>query len=132
MGVADACVAFLNYCELERYLSEHTLVAYRQDLNEFERYLGAASPLADVAGQRLLNYAQHLKSERGLAPATVKRRLACLRAMFGWLVRRGKLAASPFSTVELPHRDADPPAALSRRRGDRRVAAAGAVLSGCE
>jgi integrase/recombinase XerD len=101
MGVADACEAFLTYCELERHLSEHTLAAYRQDLDEFQRYVGASARVAEIAGPRLLAYAQHLKGERGLAPATVKRRLACLRAMFGWLVRRGQLAASPFSTVEL-------------------------------
>jgi site-specific recombinase XerD len=101
MSVADACIGFLKYCNFERHLSGHTLAAYRQDLDEFERYVGAAALLADVTGQRLLDYAQHLKSERGLAPATVKRRLACLRAMFGWLVRKQQLAASPFATVEL-------------------------------
>ena len=101
MTIEEVCQAFLKYCLIERHLSGHTLAAYRQDLDEFARYFGAHSALSDVSASRLLDYAQHLKNTRGLAPATVRRRLACLRAMFGWLVRRGHLPASPFSTVEL-------------------------------
>jgi site-specific recombinase XerD len=101
MDVATACRSFLEYCEFERHLSEHTLAAYSQDLAEFERHIDRALQLVEVSGQTLLEYVRHLKDKRSLAPATVKRRLACLRAMFGWLVRRGQLIASPFSTVEL-------------------------------
>ena len=49
----------------------------------------------------LVGYASYLSGERALAPATVRRRLAYLRSMFGWLVRRGTIATNPFAAVEI-------------------------------
>jgi len=67
-----------------------TLRAYRQDLADFARFVGASGPgpavdllVSGTAGQanRLaLGYRAHL-SERRLAPATVARRLAALRSL---------------------------------------------------
>jgi integrase/recombinase XerD len=101
MDVADAGESFLIYCERERHLSPHTLSAYRQDIDEFTRHVAGRSALEVVSGQHLLDYVGYLKSVRNLAPATIKRRLACVRAMFAWLVRRRELSISPFATVEL-------------------------------
>lgn len=98
MNIAHACAGFLDYCNWERHLSPNSLVAYKQDLDEFCRFSTSRS-VADVQGSDLLDYVQHLTNARRLAPATVKRRLACLRAMFGWLVRREKIKANPFGTI---------------------------------
>jgi len=46
-------------------------------------------------------YAQWLSETRLLAPATAKRRLACLRALFGWAERQGLIETSPFRTAEV-------------------------------
>jgi integrase/recombinase XerC len=67
-----------------------TLLAYRRDLEDFQSFMGAAS--LDEAARLLLSqgsgpangmalaYRVHLQ-ERGLAPATINRRLAALRSM---------------------------------------------------
>ncbi len=101
MRVSAAAAAFLRYCSEEKHLAPNTINAYRQDLAEFQSYLGAPRAIARIAPADILSYRNVLSSARGLAAATVKRRLACLRALFAWLVRRDVLDASPFARTEL-------------------------------
>jgi integrase/recombinase XerC len=99
MGAASICDEFLRFCGQEKHLSENTLRAYRQDAAEFVSFLGDLK-VTDCDGSTVLTYAAHLGAERALALATVKRRIAFLRAMFGWLERRGAVSDSPFRSIE--------------------------------
>ena len=72
--------------------SERTLAAYKKDLVDFSRFLGVNDGNIDTAARMFLSqgrghanavaaeYREHLES-RGLAPATVNRRLAALRSL---------------------------------------------------
>jgi integrase/recombinase XerD len=100
MNIEVARANFIVYCANERQLSENTLAAYKQDLDEFQRYMPSLSA-GDVTGEHLVAYSRHLADERNLSPATVKRRLACVRSMFGWLRRRRVIKSSPFTDVDL-------------------------------
>jgi site-specific recombinase XerD len=100
MNVEDACERFLDYCVRERHLAPNTVAAYEQDLTEFRCHFPGRD-VGEIAGDELVTYSQHLASIRRLAPATVKRRLACLRAMFSRLVRQGAVRESPFASVDL-------------------------------
>jgi integrase/recombinase XerC len=83
-----------------------TLTAYRQDLEDFRAFVGAAT--AEDAGRLLLerghgeanglalDYRAHLL-ERGLSPATVNRRLAALRS----LVKLGRTLGFVAWTLEV-------------------------------
>jgi len=101
MDVAVACHQFLEHCRHQKQLSANTLSAYRQDLAEFEHFVPATMRIGDVSSSVLSSYARYLSGERRLAPATVKRRIACLRAMFHWLLRRDELETSPFLRLVL-------------------------------
>jgi site-specific recombinase XerD len=116
--VSAAADAFLRYCSEEKHLSANTLAAYHQDLAQFQSHAGGSRPIAKIAASDLLAYRNELSAERGLAAATVKRRLACLRAMFAWLVRRDLLEDSPFARTEIRIRL---PAQLPRCIGSRDV-----------
>jgi integrase/recombinase XerD len=99
--VSAAAAAFLRYCAEEKHLAPNTINAYRQDLAEFARYVGQSQTLSSLGPTDILAYRNALLSNRKLAAATVKRRLACLRAMCAWFVRRDVLEASPFAKIEL-------------------------------
>jgi site-specific recombinase XerD len=101
MHVAAAIEAFLSYCLDEKHLAPNTINAYRQDLAEFQAFAGGKKRISAIESERILAYRAYLADSRSLALATVKRRLACLRTMFAWLVRRAVLRGSPFSTIEL-------------------------------
>lgn len=101
MDMTAAIAAFLAHCQTGRNLSVNTVRAYGQDLAEVTRYLALPSSgvVTTVAG--LGAYAEWLGKARGLAPATVKRRLACLRALLAWAERRRLIRVSPFRRAEI-------------------------------
>jgi site-specific recombinase XerD len=99
--VSAATEAFLRYCAEEKHLAPNTLNAYRQDLAEFRRLAGGSRRIDAIRASDVLGYRNRLSAERSLSLATIKRRLACLRAMFAWLVRREVIDASPFAKTEL-------------------------------
>ncbi|HUC62798.1 MAG TPA: tyrosine-type recombinase/integrase [Alphaproteobacteria bacterium] len=92
---------FLVHCRVARNLSAHTLRAYATDLREFVRFAGAETELGACDRACLRAYLQHLFDARGLKETSVKRRMACLKAMFRWLEREEAIAANPFHRLDL-------------------------------
>jgi len=101
MDVLTASDLFLRHCRTGRNLAGNTLKAYAQDFAELKRYTVANPDVPAHTPAGLAAYAHWLSDVRGNAAATIKRRLACLRALFSWAERRGDLQASPFRTAEI-------------------------------
>lgn len=130
MSIAKQIGRFLNYCAVERQLSENTRQAYAYDLADFRKSLPARCSLAAVKTETLRDYLENMMGERGLSAATIRRRIACLRSFFRFLEEEGKLA-DPFSgwKVKLPRRKRLPRALsrdetsilLASARGSRRT-----------
>jgi len=114
MEIRAAIGDFLQYCAVERRLSEHTLQAYACDLADFRTWLAASTLTPEVTTETLKAYLQTMVAERKLAAATVRRRIACLRAFFRRIADQG-LLADPFIgwRLTLPRRKRLP-RALSR------------------
>jgi integrase/recombinase XerC len=94
--------AFLRHLAVERNASGHTLRSYRIDLAEFERFLtgrGLGLAAADARVVRAWLIALHA---RGLASASIGRKLAALRSCCRFLVRRGVLERNPAREVRGP------------------------------
>ncbi len=102
---------FLEALQLERDASPHTVTAYRTDLAELQGYLEARGlDLDRVDGRDLEPYALGLR-ERGLSPATVRRRLAAARSLLRHRTREGAREAG-VRDVPLPKAPQAPPHAL--------------------
>jgi len=83
--------------------SPHTRKAYESDLRQFVAWAergGAAAPQA-VDHLVLRRYLAYLTT-RGMARPTIARKAAALRAFFGWLRRRGVVAADPTRNLRAP------------------------------
>ncbi len=103
---------FLEALQLERDASPHTVTAYRTDLAELQAYLEARRlDLDRVTGRDLEPYALGLR-ERGLSPATVRRRLAAARSLLRHRAREGAREAG-VRDVPLPKAPQSPPHALT-------------------
>ena len=100
-SLARAGEQFLLHCRLARNLSGHTLRAYGSDLREFARFAGSDTEIAACDRACLRAYLRHLFEVRRLKEASVKRRMACLKAMYRWLEREGTLEVNPFHRLEL-------------------------------
>ncbi len=84
---------FLQSLALERGASRHTVSAYRRDLEVLAAFLRRHDLDPDrLSGEDLVPYAEALRDD-GLAPATVRRRLAAARAFLRHRVRTGDRAA---------------------------------------
>lgn len=113
MDIRAAINDFVQHCTVERRLSENTLQAYACDLADFTAWL-PASTLTEISTDSLKAYLQAMVADRKLAAATVRRRIACLRAFFRRSADLG-LLDDPFASwkLSLPRRKRLP-RALSR------------------
>jgi site-specific recombinase XerD len=86
--------------------SPHTRAAYRRDVTQFAEWCGRGSVDGPGAVDRLLlrRYLAFLAT-KGLARRSVARKAAALRTYFGWLRRRGALAADPSRGLRAPSGD---------------------------
>jgi len=98
---ATTIQAFIQHCELARGLTKNTVDAYRQDLEEFRRFLNREDLCADFESPLIFRYVEHLRIYRKYKQATVRRRLVTLRALVTWLRRAGELEQDPFQGIEL-------------------------------
>nr|WP_321462452.1 tyrosine-type recombinase/integrase [uncultured Cohaesibacter sp.] len=91
---------FLEYCRTQQNLSENTILSYRQDLRAFAKYiLRETDPRID--GDCILEYMEDLRNRQGLAPATVRRRIVCLKKFFKWTSKSLQNAPTPFEQLEI-------------------------------
>jgi site-specific recombinase XerD len=102
--------AYLERCQNVRRLSPHTVAAYENDLSQFVAALGVHQTCDSEAIRKcLLGFAEN----RRLAPRTVKRRVAAVRAFFR--ATNEALALETFGNWKLPIRTpARLPRAVSR------------------
>ncbi len=109
---------FLESLALERGASRHTVAAYRRDLEVLGAFLHDARLDPDrLTGEDLVPYAEALRAE-GLAPATVRRRLAAARAFLRHRVRTGERSTG-VRDVPLPRPSAGVPRALTVEQVER-------------
>lgn len=119
-ALLSAIEGFERYQRLERARSEHTLRAYRSDLENLLRTC-AAHQVANLneIDLPLLRLWMGGLQEAGLSRSTLARRSATVRTFFGWARREGLVAHDPASRLRSPVRDQKLPHVLQRQQVDR-------------
>jgi integrase/recombinase XerC len=97
----DLSATFLQHIRYEKRLSNHTLIAYENDLLQFTEFLAEqhAGTLPTAADHRQVRAWIVQMVEQGLNKSTVNRKIATLRAYFGYLLRRQHIATDPMQKV---------------------------------
>ena len=93
---------FLSHLAVERRVSSHTLDAYRRDLAALSGWVEEQGvDLVDVRAEQLRAFvaAEH---RRGLSAKSLQRRLSACRSFYAWLLRHGRIAASPAAAIRAP------------------------------
>jgi integrase/recombinase XerD len=117
--LSELTLDFLAYLELERGLSRNTLEAYRSDLQQFGEFLGRHSldPLR-VGPRELAAFISEMADGHdgrpAAAPATLQRKIACLRSFYRHLRREQVIEHDPTSELRPPRSRARLPKVLSR------------------
>jgi tyrosine recombinase XerC len=102
---------FINYLDIEKNASIHTIKNYEIDLKSFSDFV-KDKPLDKITHLTLRGYLAHLKKE-GYKKSSIARKLASLRSFFKFAVREGYIDSNPALSLSTPKQEKKLPEFLS-------------------
>ncbi|HEU4992231.1 MAG TPA: tyrosine recombinase XerC [Luteimonas sp.] len=93
---------YLEHLRVERNVSTHTLDAYRRDLDALAAWCEAQARDALALGAEDIRAFVAAEHRRGLSPKSLQRRLSAVRSFYAWLLKHGRVAASPAAAIRAP------------------------------
>lgn len=118
---------FLTFMRVERFAAENTLSAYKNDLQQFYRFMQnnyavsadrqAALQTAQISIFHLRSFLAFLQNNK-LSKTSQSRKLAALRAYFKFLEQRGRIQHNPARALFHPRLDRRLPSFLDRNEMD--------------
>lgn len=94
----------MKYLRFEKRCSDHTVVAYKKDLDQFEEFLfktvGDFNVL-EVGSRDVRSWVVSLM-EKGMSPKTVTRKITSLKSFYKYLLRQQLIDATPMLSVTSP------------------------------
>ncbi|HLQ90090.1 MAG TPA: site-specific tyrosine recombinase XerD [Xanthobacteraceae bacterium] len=119
---------FLDMLAAERGAGRNTLEAYTRDLTDFSNHLASTRRTIAKAGTDKIRAYLQLLAERGLAAASVARRLSAIRQIYRFLYSEGHRGDDPAAIIEGPKRGRSLPKVLTVAEVDRLLTVARAGL----
>ncbi len=115
---------FMDYLTLERGLSANTRLGYGHDLSEFLAFLSrkGRAGIQDVERRDILDFLMESK-QKGLAAASLARRLVAVKVFFRHLAQEGLLATNVADAMDSPRLWKILPPTLTPDEVDRLLAA---------
>ncbi|AIF43513.1 site-specific tyrosine recombinase XerD [Virgibacillus sp. SK37] len=113
----DAVSDFLHYLQIERGLSDNTLISYKRDLNQYINYLGKIelkSDWATVHRNDIIAFLQMLK-DAGKSAASISRYTSSIRAFHQFLIREQLVQQDASLHIESPRKERKLPDVLSEK-----------------
>lgn len=105
---------FIKYIQYEKRFSQHTVLAYQQDLEQLSYYLERNYEISELSQAKAI----HIRSwmveliEEGYHVNSVRRKLSTLKAFFKYLQKYHGLAGNPMRKVVVPKSGKRLPATL--------------------
>ncbi len=96
--------SFLNHLSFEKRYSQHTVVSYQNDLEQFFAYIRSqyqADDLAGIAPVWVRSWLAELKADK-MTAKTITRKASSLKSFFKYHLRTGAIAATPMWSVTTP------------------------------
>ena len=93
---------YLEHLRVERNASPHTLDGYRRDLDALAAWCEALAHDAIALGAEDIRAFVAAEHRRGLSPKSLQRRLSAVRSFYAWLLKHGRIAASPAAAIRAP------------------------------
>lgn len=93
---------FLEYIEIEKRYSPHTVTSYRKDLADFSAFLlktEAHQDFTAVDKKIIRNFMTEL-STASISKRSINRKLSSLRSFFLFLLKLGEITASPLENIQ--------------------------------
>jgi integrase/recombinase XerC len=119
--IAAAIPDFLHYVRFEKRMSEHTFIAYQNDLSQFSDFLKKDFDFDDVTLVKHIHvrsWLAHLKEENN-SERTLQRKISAVKSMFRYLLRIGIVAQNPTRQISIPKAPKRLPAFLEQEQTEQ-------------
>jgi|TARA_R110000737_G_scaffold21837_3_gene40404 integrase/recombinase XerC len=93
---------FINYLKVERRYSEHTLLAYRKDIEQFLDCLSLDDKGLSVVHFRDIRSWIIELNENSISNRSINRKISSLRAFFKWLKKEKVVVDNPLAKIKAP------------------------------
>lgn len=96
--------SFLNYIRFEKRYSQHTLISYQNDLEQFFAYLASqfdAPPVDKITAMFVRSWLAEMKEDE-ISSKSINRKISSLRSFFKYAMKTGVIEQSPMATVTAP------------------------------
>ena len=105
---------FLNWLRNEKTCSEHTITAYRRDLEQFGTFLEEEHMELDhVTYRELRYYMASIQRNQELKKSTLSRKTAALKSFFKFLHRDGLISHNPADLLSAPKKEKHLPSVIT-------------------
>lgn len=100
----QATADFMAHLRYERRMSRHTLLAYENDLSQFQGFLKQQYDCADTAAVQGIHIRAWLAGQKdnGVANRSLKRKIAAMNSFFVFLLKNERIGSNPMRKVLLP------------------------------
>jgi integrase/recombinase XerC len=112
--------SFLQYLQIEKRYSPHTIRSYQNDLDQFHTYLSdnnMPSHPGEITSHHIRAWIVSLM-DSGVKPVTVHRKISCLRVFFRYQRKEGVIKGDPLEKIVLPKRKKSLPSFVSEKSLD--------------
>ena len=110
---------FLQYLKKEKNFSDHTVIAYKRDLNQFVNFLQERKiplSLEDAMKKGNLRGFTFKLSNDGLKPRSVARKIAALKSLSKYCLRKKYIRITPTKVIATPKLDKPLPVFLTQNQ----------------
>jgi integrase/recombinase XerC len=100
----EAIANFVDYLRYEKRFSEHTIIAYQNDLNQFTSFLaqeGETLNLKEIIAVQIRSWLVKLLEE-GIDPRSVNRKITALKTFFKYALKNRWIESNPMLKVVSP------------------------------
>ena len=96
--------SFIEYLQFEKRYSQHTIIAYQTDLEQFFTFLVSQydSPsLSAVSAGFVRSWLAEMRNDE-ITPKSLNRKISSLKSFFKYLTKTGEIKQSPMTTIVAP------------------------------
>ena len=93
--------SFLEYLQFEKRYSNHTIISYQNDLQQFFAFLDSqydSPPITDISPLFIRTWLAEMRGE-GISPKTINRKISTLKSFYKHLQKMGIVKQSPMATI---------------------------------
>jgi integrase/recombinase XerC len=96
--------SFIEYLQFEKRYSQHTIVSYRTDLEQFFSFVASqydSPPLAEITPAFIRSWLAEMRND-SITPKSLNRKISSLKSFFKFLLKTGEVKHSPLTTIVAP------------------------------